>query len=35
MVLMGVYAVLDPSRKSIGGVVAGGVIYQLFRVRIV
>ena len=33
--LMGVYCLFDPTRKNIGGMMAGLVCYQLFKVKII
>ena len=33
--LMGIYSLIEPSKKNFGGMVAGLLIYQLFKVRII
>jgi hypothetical protein len=31
---MGVYSLIEPSKKNLGGMVAGVLVYSLFRFRI-
>lgn len=33
--LMGVYCLFDPTRRNLGGMVAGLIVFQLFKFRIV
>ena len=35
LLLMGTYSLMDPSKKNFGGMVAGLLIYQLFKIRII
>lgn len=33
--MIGVFCYIDPSRKSFGGMVAGLLIYQLFKIKLI
>ena len=33
--IMGMYSLFEPSKKNLGGMMAGLLVYQLFKVRII
>ena len=33
--MMGVYSLMEPSKKNIGGIFAGLLIYQLFKIKVI
>ena len=33
--LMGVYCMFEPSKKNLGGMMAGFLVYQLFKIKII
>ena len=35
LAIMGLYCLFEPSKKNLGGMLAGLVVYQLFRVRLI